>query len=158
MSREGIELNDWCIVAGKDFRKIFFLEDLTLPKIDNPDFDPDQPQRDDNPEFIFPPKDLTGWTGKMDIRTEDDFDSALIHSITTGGGGMTIGQPDPADGSVEVFIDNNVTKTDVEILANVGEAAFFDLCLIPPTGPEDLLTVFYGRIPIFKAVTDVTHP
>ena len=158
MSREGIELNDWCITAGKDFRKIFFLDDLTLPQIDNPNFDPNKPQREDNPKLIFPPKDLTGWTGKMDIREGDGFDSDLVHTIETGGGGMTIGQPDPADGSVEVFIDNNTTKTKAEILAQVGKTPFFDLCLVPPTAGEDLLTVFYGRIPVFKAVTNVIHP
>lgn len=160
MSREGIELNDWCIVAGKDFRKVFFLEDLTLPQIENPLYDTTKPECDqpNTPRLIFPPKDLTGWTGKMDIREGEGFDTPLIHSIETGGLGMTIGSVDPANGDVELFIDNNVTKTKAEILANVNKDTFFDLCLIPPTVGEDLLTVFYGSIPIFKAVTDVTFP
>lgn len=153
---KGLEFNDWCIIAGQDFREIFFLEDLTADQIDNPDYDPELPERDNNPRLVFPPKDLTGWTGKMDIREKDNFSSPLIISRATGGGGMTIGQPDPADGSVEIFIDNSVTKTDAQILANIGNNAHFDLYLFPPDFPTgDAERIFWGVIPILSAITDI---
>jgi len=150
MSRS-IEYNGWCVITGEDFREKFFIKDPTLPKIDNPDFDPSMKEDSANQKTLFQAKDLTGYTAKMDIRQSANRSGAILASLETGLG-ITIGSPDPTDGSVELFIDNLVTNQD-PILSAAGTEAFYDIFLIPALG--DNIRLFNGTIRIVESVTNV---
>lgn len=148
MSSIGIEYNEWRIVTGQDFREIFHLKDPELPQVDNPDYDPKCVESPDNRKKLYQDKDLTGYSAKMDIR---DNSGTLIISLETGSG-ITLGQPNPEDGTVEIFIDNTVTKIS-PISDNIGKLKY-DLFIIPPL-PEDNKRILYGTIEVIAAITDV---
>jgi len=150
MSNCGAKYDGWCIVTGQDFRQIFFVKDPTLPKIPNPDYDPDYPQSDNNRKEIYQPKDLTGYAAKMDVRAGEDRASDLLVSLETGSGITIIG----VEGSVEVFIDNNVTNSD-PILSAADTEAFYDIFLIPPVVTDDVQRIFGGEIKIKGSTTNV---
>lgn len=149
-----ILITHWEIITGLDFCERFLLRDPTAAKIINPDFDPTQPTTPINSPEIFPPLDLNNYTGKMDIRTGDTRDSQLIHTIETGGGGMTMN--DPSVGFVTNFIDGSLTGAEPGIadFADVG-CRFFDLILFPNQAGKKDLRLFRGEIPIIEATTDV---
>jgi len=153
MADEIPELSIWKIRTGADFRRVFFLEDPSLPKIPNPNFDPECPEDELlNPKEIFQPLDLTGATARMDMREGPLQSDALIKRLETGGSGITFGSPDPVDGSVEVFIDNTETESG-NIFANKGKTAFTDFFLIPAIPSEDRGPIFKMEIPIIETVT-----
>ena len=102
----GKQYDGWIIVTGQDFRQKLVVRDASQPKISNPDSSCSNPSA---PTRIFPPKDLTGWTAKMDIRATAAVSGTLIKSLVSGSG-ITLGTPDPADGTVELFIDSTETK------------------------------------------------
>ena len=145
----GVQYDGWVIVTGQDFREKIIVRDTTQDKITNPDWDKCEPE---SQQKIHPPKDLTGWTAKMDIRVSKSFESDLIKSLSSGLG-ITIGSPDPVDGSLEIFIDNTETKID-PILEYAGKSVYYDLFLIPPS-PQDNVRILYGTIFIEQATTDV---
>jgi len=141
-----VKYDGWEIVTGQDFRQKIILRDTTKPKIKNPNYSSCNP---DSKEYIYPPKDLTDCTGKMDIRVANDSTSELIISLETGAG-MTFGSPDPIDGTIELFIDNTVTAGFIPYKGRV----YFDLFFTPPS-PQDNMRIIYGQILIIEAVTDV---
>lgn len=150
MSRAA-EFNGWCIVTGVDFRERFFVKDPTLSKIPNPDYDPNLPiDGTTNRKEIFQPKDLTGYTAKMDIRQSIERTSPIIKSLETGNG-ITI---DGALGSVELFIDNAETNV-APILGAAGTEGFYDIFLIPPAPTDDNEVPLFGEIKIRGTTTDV---
>jgi hypothetical protein len=142
--------NQWCIEPGADFRVNLRRTDKSLPKIANPNYDSDCPPSVDNPLQITAPKDLTGYTAKMDIRADEDVASTLLISLETGSG-ITIGSPDPADGTIEIFIDNTVT-IGTEFLDRVNNDVYYALALKPSGG--DIQPILRGRIRIADPVTD----
>lgn len=153
MVAKAIEFNGWCIVTGQDFREIISVKDPSLPKIPNPEFDPEcEEDPIKNPKELFQPKDLTGFSSKMDIRTKEGHQlGTLIIALATGGNGIIIGSPNPTDGIVEIFIDNLVTKIS-PISENLGDQ-FYDLFLIPSLGDNQRIS--FGKIKIVDATTDV---
>lgn len=146
---DAVKYEGWSIVTGQDFHEKIVVRDPTQPKIKNPDYHSCDPS---SPEKIYPPKDLTGWQGKMDIRAEPDSSSPLLKSLENGDG-LTFGSPDPTDGTIDLFIDNTETKT-TPISDYKGKRVYFDLFLIP-TSPQDNMRIIYGSIPIIGATTDV---
>jgi len=147
------EVNIWKIHTGEDFRRKFLVEDPTLPKIPNPNFDPEcEEDPIKNPKELFQPKDLTGFTARMDIRTGDGAQFDLVKRLETGGSGITLGSPDPADGTVELFINNTETETS-PIVDEIGKDLFFDFFLIPPAPADDNKRLFKGTIPVVESVT-----
>lgn len=147
---KAIEFNKWCIVTGEDFREFFFVKDPTLPKIPNPDYDPTKENKAGNRPDMFQAKDLTGITGKMQIRDSESRDGNLVADLETGSG-LTFTN---ATGAVEIFIDNTVTNNST-FLALVGEKVYFDFFLIPPN-PEDNLRTIYGSMKVEGTITDVS--
>lgn len=139
----------WSIVTGQDFREKFIVRDPTQAKIANPDYNSCDPN---SPKKIYPPKDLTGWTVKMDIRAAADVSSALVKALVTGAG-ITLGSPTPTDGTVELFIDSLETKA-APFTTYKGKNVYFDLFLIPPN-PADNVRIIYGSMMVIGAVTDV---
>lgn len=153
MTDKTAEINIWRIHTGEDFRRKFLVEDPTLPKIPNPNFDPEcEEDPIKNPKELFQPKDLTGFTARMDIRVGDGASFELVIRLETGGNGITLGSPDPADGTVELFIDNAVTEA-APIIDNKGKTLFFDFFLIPPGPADDNKRLFKGTIPVIESVT-----
>ncbi len=150
MTTQSIEYNGWGIITGQDFHEKFIVRDPTKPKIPNPDYVAGCCSG--TPEFIYPPKDLTNVSGKMDIREKADSTSTLLKSLTIGNG-MTFGSPDPLDGSVDLFIDSTETKAP-PITSYKGKTVFFDLFLLFPD-PEDNIRLIFGTMPVIAAVTDV---
>lgn len=151
--------NTWEIVTGLDFCEMFLIRDPTQDKIPNPDFDDTLPITDTNQPEVFPPLDLNGYTGKMDIRAGNTRDSQLIHTIETGGGGMTVN--DPALGWVKLFIDGTVTGNETGDPDNpgigdfAGKCAFYDLILDPNQVGMPAKRIFKGSITITEATTNV---
>lgn len=149
-----ITYNNWEIVTGLDFSEMFLIRDPNGTKIPNPDFDPNEPVSELNPEEIYPPLDLNNYTGKMDIRAGNTRDSALIHTIETGGGGMTVN--DPALGWVTLFIDGSVTGAeDPGIGDYASKCAYYDLFLDPNQAGMKNRRIFKGKITITEATTSV---
>lgn len=144
--------NQWCIEPGVDFRANLRRTDKSLPKIDNPNYDSNCPVSIDNPRQITAPKDLTGYAAKMDIRAEEDFTSDLIVSLEDGSG-ITLGSPDPADGTIEIFIDNTVTD-DAAFTSRINRDVYYSLALKPAGG--DIQPILRGRIKIVDSITDYT--
>ncbi len=144
--------NQWCITTGADFRKNLRYTDKSLDPIENPNFDEDCPVTASNQRLIAAPKDLTGYTAKMDIREREDVSSTLLISLTDTSG-ITIGSPNPTDGTIEIFIDNAVTNvtpfTDYK-----GEKVYYNLVLIESGG--DVQPVLRGSIRILDSITDLT--
>ncbi len=145
------QYSGWEIVTGQDFREVFILRDPTQPQIQNPDWTPCQPVEG---KKIYPPYDLTLFNGKLDLRSGPNVTDALIKSLATGGAGMTFGQPDPVDGSVELFIDNTETKI-APFIDYKGKNIYYDFWLIPTTPGDDNIRVLFGTIPVIGNVTDV---
>jgi hypothetical protein len=145
------EFNGWCIITGEDFRQKFFVKDPTLPKINNPNYDPAQKEDSENQSKIYQPKDLTGFSAKMDIRQGPSRSSPLLISLETGLG-ITIGSPNEADGSIELFIDNSVTNAE-PFLSFADNEAYYDIFITPPVG--DNTRLFVGSIKVEGSVTDV---
>ena len=141
-----LKYHGWEIVTGQDFREVIIIRDPSQPKISNPDY---TSCGENGPREIYPPKDLTGWDVKMDIRVGPGSSSDLIKALSVGLG-ITLGG---VDGSIELFIDNTETAVD-PILENAGKRGYFDLFLIPPA-PDDNIRAIYGTIPIIEATTDV---
>jgi hypothetical protein len=153
MTTKAAIYNQWCIVTGVDFRKNLRRTDKSLPKIDNPNFNPDCPVSISNPRQITAPKDLTGYGAIMDIRAAEDYTSALLVTISDGLG-ITIGSPDPADGTIELFIDNTVTGA-APFTNYINQDVYFNLVLIPPAS-GDLQPILRGRIKVLDSITDLT--
>jgi len=147
--QQAVRYDGWSIITGMDFREKLVIRDPTQEKISNPDYDKCDPQ---SQQKIYPPKDLTDWDAKMDIRVGNGSNTGLVKSLSVGSG-ITIGTPDPVDGTIELFIDNTETKS-APIIDSAGKSVYFDLFLIPPT-PADNQRVIYGSIKIIQAVTDV---
>lgn len=147
------EVNIWEIITGQDFREMFVVQDPTLDKIPNPEYDPECPEDEiTNPKEIYQPKDLTGYTAQMDFRAGDGAQYDLIKSISAGLG-ITIGQPDPVDGSVEIFIDNTETEA-VPFTDYKGQNIYADFFLLAPDAPVgDNKRLFKTTIPVKEAVT-----
>lgn len=152
--RKTIKNDRWEIVTGLQFCERFLLRDPTQAKITNPDFDPLLPVSTCNPETIFPPLDLNNYTGKMDIRGGNTRDSELIHTIETGGAGMTINDPDI--GFVTLFIDGSITGAEDPGIGDfAGQCAFYDLFLFPNQPGKKDIRLFEGAIKIIEATTNV---
>lgn len=146
---EAAEFNDWCIIKGADWRKTFYIDDPTQPYIENPDYDPTRPTcPNKNPKTIPPPKDLSTFSAKMDIREENDFTSSALAQLSEGSG-ITL-EPGAETGLVELFIDNTVTKA----FTFIGEA-FYDFWLIDDTPGADNEMILFGTIKVRNAATDV---
>ena len=152
--QDTIVISHWKIITGLDFCERFLLRDPTQPKIVNPDYDDTQPITPINSPEIFPPLDLNNYTVKMDIRTGDTRDSALIHTIETGGGGASVNDPDV--GFVTMFIDGSLTGAeDTGIADFAGRCTFFDLILMPNQPGKKDIRLFKGELPIIEATTNV---
>ena len=150
MSR-AVEKNDWCITTGEDWREVFIVGDPTLEFVENPAFDPDCTDTPNNPKFIPQPKDLSGYDVKMDIREGEVVTDTIIQGLRIPTE-ITIGNPLPLDGTVELFLTAAKTKA-AAFISNIDEDVFFDLFLIPPSG--DNVKLLFGKIKIIGATTDV---
>jgi len=155
-----IVVDDWSIICGVDFCETFILRDPTQPKIANPDFDETLPVDECNQPEVYPLLDLSGYAGCMDIRNGTDRGSTLIHSIKSGGGGMTFN--DPTTGMVKLFIDRSLTgaerasEDDPKAICDyAGGCAHFDLILDPQVPGEPNFRLFLGDIPIEEPRTNV---
>jgi len=146
-----VRYDGWCIVTGQDFRQKFFIKDPTLPKIPNPKYNVRLGDSPHNSKEIYQPKDLTNYTAQMDIRESDSRSGTLLAHLEVGLG-ITLGTPDPADGSVELFIDNTVTNSQ-PFLDFTGNESFFDIFMAEAGG--DTQRLFFGMIKIQGSITDV---
>lgn len=100
------------------------------------------------------PRDLTGYTAKMSVRKSASRLSEEIVTLTTENGRIILGEADPTDGWINLFI--SATDTDsAPINENVGKA-FYDFFLIPPTGQPDINErLLTGSLQIVGSTTDV---
>jgi hypothetical protein len=160
-ARRARRFDKWQIETGLDFEECFLIRDPTQDKIPNPDFDPDLPVDENNPEEVYPPKDLNGYSGRMDIRNGTTQDSSLIHRIESPAGGMTFN--DPAVGFVKLFIDGSITgagsndpenPTGIRDYANT--CSHFDLILDSNQPGEPARRILLGDIPIIEIITEYT--
>jgi hypothetical protein len=87
----------------------------------------------------------------MDIRESESRSGTLLAHLENGLG-ITIGTPDPVDGSVELFVDNTVTNSQ-PFLDFTGNEAFFDIFMAEAGG--DIQRLFFGAIKIQGSITDV---
>lgn len=143
------QYNGWQFVIGQNFNEFIILRDPSKPKIINPDWTKCQPiaGRD-----IYPPFDLTGHTGRMDIRAEPSHTSQLLKTLSTGLG-ITFGSPNPVDGSVGFYIDDSEIKA-APFTDFIGKKVYYDFFLINPAG-NDPRKIIYGSIPVLDSVTNV---
>lgn len=140
------EFNSWCITVGVDFRQFMFIKDPTLPKVNNPYYDPIKADAPNNRKTVYQPKDLTGYGAKMTIANQAGV--ALI-TLTESSGITIMGSA----GRIELFIDNTVTKVS-PFMEEAGSDAKYDLFLFPPSG-GDIIPIIRGKIPILGTITDV---
>lgn len=85
--------------------------------------------------------DLTGYTARMQIRSDITSDTILF-SLTTENGGITIGD---AAGTVDYYI------SDTDTSAIDWDSAVYDTELIAPSG--DVRRYFYGAVVVSPEVT-----
>lgn len=153
MSVEAETYNRWKITIGLAFEANLRHTDKTLDKIENPNFDSSCPVSPSNPRTINAPKDLTGYGAIMDIRETAANDSTLLKTLSTTGGGITIGSPDPADGTIKLFIDN-LDTADPSIADFARRDVHYCLVLIPPAG--EAFAILEGTIYIAECPTDIS--
>lgn len=137
--QKSTEYNNWTIITGQDFREVIrFKDPLNLDAEGKP-----------------LPKDITGYTARMDIRKTNAKTSDLIISLTDSNGGIIIDGP---NGIMEFFIDNTVTKdvsTPDSIGNQVGKCRYYDVFVTPPAVGADNLRLFHGTINIVDSTSDV---
>lgn len=91
------------------------------------------------------PIDLTGWTGKMDIRVSKDRTSTLIFSCSTASGNLALGG---AAGTIRP----KITATETGQFSF--NWAYYDIELIPPSGVAGTKRIAKGKVVLDKQVTD----
>ena len=89
------------------------------------------------------PKDLTGWTARMQLRLDID-DTEILHELTTENGGILI---DGANGKISLFI------SDTDSTAFDWEEAVYGLELIDTQNTNDVRRLTYGVLSAFDEVT-----
>jgi hypothetical protein len=89
----------------------------------------------------YQPKDLTGWTARMQIREKID-DTAPLVSLTSGAGDITISLP---DARIVFIIATSVTE-ELDFVEGV-----YDLELVDPAG--EAKTLLEGKVTLRKEVT-----
>lgn len=104
-------------------------------------WDPIYTWNDDNGN----PVDLTGWSGKLELREEKDKSSSLIFRCQTADGTMTINE---SGGQVQPLI--SATETDQFDF----EWAWYDIELTPPSGDSNTKRLAQGKARLDKSVTD----
>lgn len=89
------------------------------------------------------PKDLTGYTGRMQIRPDVD-SPTIYHEMTTANGGISIDGP---NGKISLFIsDTDSTGFD-------WDDAVYGLELIDSAGNSDVRRLVFGDVTAFDEVT-----
>lgn len=90
------------------------------------------------------PKDITGWTGKMQIRAEKDINSTLIHEVSSAAGNLII------TGSLGT-IKPVITATETN--GFTFEWAWYSIELTPPSGAADTKRIVDGKVRFDKSTT-----
>lgn len=90
------------------------------------------------------PVDITGWSGKMDIRHSEDSESDQIFTCRTADGNLDI------QGELGIFRPK-ITATESSQFDF--EWAYYDIILTPPSGAADNKIVVEGKIELNKKVT-----
>lgn len=89
------------------------------------------------------PKDLTGYTARMQLRDSVD-SNTILHSMTTENGGIAI---TGVEGKIALFIsDTDSTLFDFD-------EAVYDLELIDSGGSGDVRRLVEGQVTLFDEVT-----
>lgn len=91
------------------------------------------------------PIDITGWTGKMQIRESKDKNSTLVFTCSTTNGNFTI---NGASGEFRPKILASETE-DFDF-----GWAYYDIELTPPSGSANTKRVAQGPVELDKQVTD----
>lgn len=89
------------------------------------------------------PFDLTGWTGRMQLREEIDCDDVILELNTTNGG-LTLGG---TAGTVAFFISSDDTSDILQ------ERGFYDCELTGPGLNPDTMQILSGRLRFIAEVT-----
>ncbi len=89
------------------------------------------------------PKDITGYTARMQIRADVD-GTIILHELTTSNGGISVGG---ADGKVSLLI------LDTASTAFTWNDAVYDLELIDTPGTGDVRRLLYGDVEAFNEAT-----
>lgn len=89
------------------------------------------------------PKNLTGYTGRMQIRSDID-STEILHELTTENGGIILDEP---NGKITLFI------SDSDSTAFVWNDGVYGLEMIDTADTEDVRRLIYGDIECFDEVT-----
>jgi hypothetical protein len=91
------------------------------------------------------PIDLTGYTARMQVRTQK-LASTITLDLTTVNGGLIIGVP-ATNGEITIFVDDTTTA------ALTPSVQVYDLEMVDAAGSGDVTRLIEGEVEIIQEVT-----